>query len=299
MKEKTMHPLVESLVKSGPVVTDGSWGTQMQARGLTSGVCPDSWNLSHPQHVKEVARQYVDAGSQIILTNTFGASRISLDKYKLGDKAADINIAGVQISKEAAGDRAYVFASMGPCGKMLITKETTEEELREVFEEQANAQARAGADGIIVETMIDIVEARIAAFAAKQTRLPVIVSMVFDSGEDKDRTMMGNTPEEFINEITACGVDGVGANCGQGIDAFLPICTRMRQATDLPVWIKPNAGLPEFIDDKTVFRTTAQEFVQYIPDLIRAGTNFIGGCCGTDQIFVQAIRDTITHGKDD
>lgn len=290
-----MHPLIESLVKNGPVVTDGSWGTQMQARGLTSGVCPDSWNLSHPEYVAEVAQQYVDAGSQIILTNTFGGSRLALDKYKLGDKAVDINVAGVQISKEAAGDRAYVFASIGPSGKMLITKETTEEELRDVFEEQANAQARAGADGIIVETMIDIVEARIAANAAKQTGLPVIVSMVFDSGEDKDRTMMGNTPEEFIDEITACGVDGVGANCGQGIEGFLPICTRMRQSTDLPLWIKPNAGLPEFIDDQTIFRTTAQEFVQYIPDLIQAGANFIGGCCGTDQTFVQAIHDTIAH----
>ena len=295
MKEKTMHPLIESLIKRGPVVTDGSWGTQMQARGLKSGMCPDSWNLDHPQQVKEVAQQYVDAGSQIILTNTFGGNRIALDKYNLGDKTTDINIAGVRISKEAAGDRAYVFASIGPSGKLLITKETTEEELRDAFEEQANAQARAGADGIIVETMIDIVEARIAALAAKQTGLPVIVSMVFDSGEDKDRTMMGNTPEECINEITACGVDGVGANCGQGIDAFLPICTRMRQTTDLPVWIKPNAGLPEFIDNKTVFRTTAQEFVHYIPDLIRAGTNFIGGCCGTDHTFVQAIRETISH----
>jgi len=216
-----MHPLIESLIKRGPVVTDGSWGTQMQARGLKSGMCPDSWNLDHPQQVKEVAQQYVDAGSQIILTNTFGGNRIALDKYNLGDKTTDINIAGVRISKEAAGDRAYVFASIGPSGKLLITKETTEEELRDAFEEQANAQARAGADGIIVETMIDIVEARIAALAAKQTGLPVIVSMVFDSGEDKDRTMMGNTPEECINEITACGVDGVGANCGQGIDAFL------------------------------------------------------------------------------
>ena len=289
-----MHPLIESLIKTGPVVTDGSWGTQMQTRGLKPGECPDSWNLSHPEQVIEVAQQYVDAGSQIILTNTFGGSRLALERYKLGHKAVEINMAGVRISKKAAGERAYVFASIGPSGKMLVTRDTTEEELQNAFEEQANAQVSAGAEGIIVETMIDIAEARIAANAAKQTGLPVIVSMVFDSGEDKDRTMMGNTPEEFIDEITACGVDGVGANCGQGIDAFLPICTRMRRATGLPIWIKPNAGLPEFIDDKTIFRTTAQEFVQYIPDLIRAGTNFIGGCCGTDQTFVQAICDTIT-----
>jgi 5-methyltetrahydrofolate--homocysteine methyltransferase len=288
-----MHPLIESLVQSGPVVTDGSWGTQMYKRGLKRGQSPDSWNLSHPEKVLEVARQYVDAGSQIILTNTFGASRLSLSNYKLGDQAAEINAAGVRISKQAASDLAWVFASIGPTGRMLVTGETTEEELQAVFEEQANAQARAGADGIIIETMIDIDEARIAAAAAKQTGLPVIVSMVYDSGEDKDRTMMGNSPEEVVAAISQIGVDGIGANCGQGIEAFLPICKRIRQATDLPVWMKPNAGLPEVVDDDVVFRTTAAEFVKHVPGLIQAGANFIGGCCGTDQEFVKAIRQVV------
>jgi methionine synthase I (cobalamin-dependent) len=290
-----MHPLIESLIKTGPVVTDGSWGTQMQQRGLKRGECPDSWNLTHPEHVRAVAQQYVDAGSRIILTNTFGGSRLALEKYKLGDKVGDINAAGVQISKQAAGRHAYVFASVGPSGKMLVTRETSEDELQKAFEEQTQAQARAGADGIVVETMIDLSEARIAALASKQTGLPIIVSMVFDSGEAKDHTMMGNTPEEFLEEMTKIGVDGIGANCGQGIQTFLPICKRMRQATDLPIWMKPNAGLPELVDDTTVFRTTAQEFARYIPDLIRAGANFIGGCCGTDQSFVRAICKTIAQ----
>jgi 5-methyltetrahydrofolate--homocysteine methyltransferase len=290
-----MHPSIAALIQNGPVVTDGSWGTQMHKRGLKRGQCPDSWNLSHPEQVEDVARQYVDAGSQIILTNTFGASRLSLSNYKLGDKVVEINSAGVRISKQAAGDRVRVFASIGPTGRMLVTGETTEEELRKVFEEQADAQAQAGADGIIIETMIDIDEARIAAQAAKRTGLPVIVSMVFDSGEDKDRTMMGNSPEEFAAEIQKIGVDGLGANCGQGIEAFLPICSRLRQATDLPLWMKPNAGLPEVVDDCVVFRTTPAEFVKYVPDLIRAGANFIGGCCGTDQNFVKAIRQAVAE----
>ena len=290
-----MHPLIESLIKSGPVVTDGSWGTQMQQRGLARGQCPDSWNLTHPERVLEVAQQYVDAGSRIILTNTFGASRLALNKFKLGDKVVDINMAGVEISKKAAGERTSVFASIGPTGLMLVTRETTEAELQDVFEEQAAAQARAGADGIIVETMIDVTEARIAATAAKQTDLPVIVSMVYDSGEDKDRTMMGNSPEDVLEELAGTGIDGIGANCGQGIDAFLPICARLRQATDLPIWMKPNAGLPEIIDDQAVFRTTAREFVKYIPELIHAGAGFIGGCCGTDQAFVKAIRETVDN----
>jgi methionine synthase I (cobalamin-dependent) len=290
-----MHPLIDSLVKTGTVVTDGSWGTQMQKRGLKRGECPDSWNLSHPEHVLEVAQQYVDAGSQIILTNTFGGSRISLQRYKLDDRVVDINSAGVEISKKAAGDRARVFASIGPSGKMLVTGEASEDELQDTFQEQASAQANAGADGIIVETMIDIVEARIAATAARQTGLPVIVSMVYDSGENQDCTMMGNTPEEVVEEISETGVDGIGANCGQGIETFLPICRRMRQVTDLPIWIKPNAGLPEIVDDKAIFQTTPQEFVRYIPDLIRAGASFIGGCCGTDQKFVKAIRETVAE----
>jgi len=290
-----MHPLIKSLIKSGPVVTDGSWGTQMQKRGLKRGECPDSWNLSHPERVLEVAQQYVDAGSQIILTNTFGGSRLALKKFKLDEKTVEINMTGVEISKKAADDRAYVFASIGPTGMMLVTRETTEEELQNVFEEQADAQARAGADGIIVETMIDVVEAKIAATAAKQTGLPVIVSMVYDSGENKDRTMMGDFPEQVLEELMSIGIDGIGANCGQGIEAFLPICSRLRQATDLPIWMKPNAGLPEIVDDKTVFRTTAREFVQYIPELIQAGAGFIGGCCGTDEEFVRTIRETIDN----
>lgn len=288
-----MHPLIESLIKGGPIVTDGSWGTQMQKRGLKRGQNPDSWNLSHADQVREVAEQYVNAGSQIILTNTFGASRLALANFQLAEQTAEINMAGVRISKEAAADRAHVFASIGPTGRMLITGETNEDELLDVFAEQARAQAEAGADGIIIETMIDIQEARIAATAAKQTGLPVIVSMVYDSGENKDCTMMGNTPEEVVAEITKIGVDGIGANCGQGIEAFLPICRRLRQATDLPLWIKPNAGLPEAVDDGVVFRTTAAEFVQHVPGLLQAGANFIGGCCGTNQDFVAAIRQAV------
>ncbi len=288
-----MHSLIESLIGKGPVVTDGSWGTQMQKRGLKRGQCPDSWNLSHADQVRAVAEQYVDAGSQVILTNTFGASRLSLANFQLAEKAAEINLAGVQISKEVAADRACVFASIGPTGKMLVTGETSQDELRMVFEEQAIAQAQAGADGILVETMIDVAEAKIAALAAKQTGLPVIVSMVYDSGENKDCTMMGNSPEDVVAEIINVGVDGIGANCGQGIEAFLPICRRLRQATAMPIWIKPNAGLPEIIDDNVVFRTTAVEFVQYVPDLIQAGANFIGGCCGTDETFVKAIRQAV------
>ena len=186
-----MHAFIANLIKDGPVLIDGAWGTQIMKRGLQPRECPDSWNLSHPEKVEEVAREYVDAGSRVILTNTFGANRYALGKFGLADGVAEINIKGVDISRRAAGTKAYVFASMGPTGKLLATREVTEDDLRQAFEEQAQAMAKAAPDAIVVETMMDLIEARIAATAAKETGLPVVACLVFDSGKLKDRTMMG------------------------------------------------------------------------------------------------------------
>ncbi len=290
-----MNQLIEKLISSGTVITDGSWGTQMQRRGLARGECPDSWNLNHPDRVEEVASLYVSSGSKIILTNTFGANRFVLGKLGLAEKASEINKKGVEISKRAAKDRAFVFASMGPSGKMLAMKDVTEAELREAFEEQASAIAGAGADGIVVETMMDLEEAKIASLAAKATGLPVVASMVFDAGKNKDRTMMGVTPEQAVEALSAIGVDAIGANCGQGIEGFIPICARMSAVTRLPLWMKPNAGIPEVIDGEIVYKTTAEEFGRFIPDLIWAGASFIGGCCGTDEGYVRAIIKSVSR----
>ena len=240
-----------------------------------------------------MAREYVDAGSRVILTNTFGSNRYVLGKFGLADKVAEINIRGVEISRKAAGARARVFASMGPSGKMLLTRDVTEDDLREAFEEQARAIAEAAPDAIVVETMMDLAEARIAAAAAKQTGLPVLACLVFDAGKGRDRTMMGNTPEQAVEVLSSAGVDGLGANCGQGIEGFIPICSRMRSVTALPLWMKPNAGLPERVDGQTVYRTTAAEFVRFVPALVQAGANFVGGCCGTEQTFIREIGKTL------
>jgi methionine synthase I (cobalamin-dependent) len=241
-REKFMHAFIAELIKDGPVLTDGSWGTQIMKRGLQPRESPDSWNLTHPEKVEEVAKEYVDAGSRVILTNTFGANRFVLGKFGLADKVTEVNIKGVEISKKAAGTKAYVFASMGPSGKLLLTKDVSEDDLRQAFEEQAKAIAMAGADAIVVETMMDLAEARIAATAAKQTGLPVIACLVFDAGKTKDRTMMGNTPEKVVEVLSHIGLDGFGANCGQGIIGFIAICQRLRAATDRPIWMKPNAS---------------------------------------------------------
>jgi 5-methyltetrahydrofolate--homocysteine methyltransferase len=290
-----MNAFIADLVKEGPVLTDGSWGTQIIKRGLKPRESPDSWNLTHPDKVEEVARAYVDSGSRIILTNTFGANRFVLDNFDLAGQVSEINIRGVEISRKAAGSSAYVFASMGPSGKLLAGGNVTEDELAEIFEEQASAIAQAVPDAIVVETMMDLAEARIATEAAVQTGIPVIACLVFDSGKLKDHTMMGNTPEQAVEVLSAVGVDGIGANCGQGIEGFIPICKRMRTATDLPIWMKANAGLPERVNGEVVYRTTADEFASSVPELVRSGANFIGGCCGTDENFIRAIGNVLNN----
>jgi methionine synthase I (cobalamin-dependent) len=285
-----MHPFFGALLAGGPVVTDGAWGTELQARGLASGEIPDAWNLSHPERVTEVARAYVAAGSQVILTNTFGANRVRLGGHALESQVAEINRRGVALSRKAAEGNARVFASLGPTGKLLMTGELTAEEMRAAFAEQTRALAAAQPDALVLETMSDLAEAKLALAAAKETGLPVVVCLVFDSGRDHDRTMMGATPEQAARELAAAGADAIGANCGVGIAAYVPVCRRLRAATDLPIWIKPNAGLPLVVADKLVYQATPESFAEQVPALVTAGASFIGGCCGSNPDFIQAVR---------
>jgi methionine synthase I (cobalamin-dependent) len=292
-----MHPLIQDLISRGPVITDGACGTELQARGLGMGEFPDTWNLTHPERVGEVAQAYVAAGSQIILTNTFGSNRIRLGEQAAADRLAEINARGVEISLKAAAGRARVFGSIGPTGKLLLNGDITEDELRAAFAEQARLLAQAHAEGLVLETMSDLEEAKLAVSAARETGLPVVASMVFDSGKEKDRTMMGNTPEQVTRALTEAGADVIGANCGQGIAGFVAICQRLRAATDRPIWIKPNAGLPTMVDGRAKYSTTPEEFASYLPALLKAGANFIGGCCGTRPDFIAAIRRALRSSK--
>jgi methionine synthase I (cobalamin-dependent) len=282
--------VIRDLVAAGPVLTDGAWGTEMQARGLSVGEFGDLWNLSHPERVEEVARAYVEAGSQVILTNTFRANRIALGSRSEQERVGDVNRAGVEISQRAAAGRARVFASIGPSGKILMMGDINESELRAAFAEQATALAEAGADAIVIETMADLAEARIAVEAATATGLPVVACMVFDSGKNKDRTMMGVTPAEAASELARVGADAIGANCGVGPEDFVRICEGLISATDLPIWLKPNAGLPELVDGEAVYRTTPEAFAESVKKLIAAGASFVGGCCGTNPKFIETLR---------
>jgi len=283
--------MVTNWFTSGTFILDGAWGTQLQLSGLAIGEHPDLWNLSHPDKVQNIAAAYVQAGSDIILTNTFGANRFLLAKHGAEDKITELNRAGVRISKEAARKQnRRVFASIGPTGVMLMSGTVTPEELYAAFLEQVQAIAAEMPDGIVIETMCDPAEAVLAVKAAKTTGLPVAASMVFDTGKNKDRTMMGTTPEQAVEQLTVAGADIVGANCGQGIDGFIPICRRMRAVTTLPLWMKANAGLPEIVDGKTIYHQTPEKFAESAKELLTAGANFIGGCCGTTPDYIRVLR---------
>jgi methionine synthase I (cobalamin-dependent) len=240
-----------------------------------------------------VPQAYREAGSQVVLTNTFQASSVALGGHGASHQATAINRAGVEISRRAVGSDAKVFASMGPSGKMLFMGEIGEDELSAAFAEQARALADAGADAIVIETMSDLAEAKLALAAAKTTGLPVVACAVFDTGKDKDRTMTGATPEQVAEALTAAGANAVGANCGQGPATYVEICRRMRGVTDLPLWIKPNAGLPQMDGDRVVYGTTPGEFADNALRLIDVGAGFVGGCCGTSPDFIRALKERI------
>jgi len=282
-----MNPLLEWL-HQGPLITDGAWGTEMQRRGLEPGMCPDYWNVDHADLVEEVARQYVEAGSEIILTNTFRANPISLEGAS-ADQVRRINIAGVEISRRASSGRTKVVASIGPTGKMLMTGEIDEAGLESAFTIQSAALAEAKPDALLLETFSDLEEASIALRACLKTRLPVLVSFAYDSGKNKDRTMMGVTPEKAAQRMEAEGASAIGANCGAGPDSFAALGVRYRDACDLPIWLKPNAGLPVVEGGKVSYSMEAGSFAEHLTELLDAGACFVGGCCGTKPDFIRAL----------
>jgi 5-methyltetrahydrofolate--homocysteine methyltransferase len=279
------------LEKEKILIADGGWGTELQKRGLPPGEVPEAWNLSRPEDVLAVARSYVEAGADIILTNTFGGSPLKLAKVDLGDKLVEINRRGAEISKQAAGDRALVFASIGPSGEIMAPLGTiTEADMVKGFAEQAQALAEGGADGIVVETMMDLAEAKAAVRATKEsTSLPVAVTLTFNKGPKGYATMMGIRPEQAAAELESAGTDIVGANCGAGIDIMIELMRLMRSATSLPIWCKPNAGLPELIDGKTVYRETPEMMASKLNALVQAGASIVGGCCGTTPAHIRAF----------
>jgi 5-methyltetrahydrofolate--homocysteine methyltransferase len=264
------------------MVCDGGWSTQLVKRGFPADAMAESANLTHPDLVKQLATEYADAGAEIIITNTFSANRFSLARHERLDELEAINREGAAAAKEAVGDRAVIVGSIGPSGKMLAVKEVTEEELAESATQQAQALAAGGVDAIVLETFSETAEILCVLKAVKAAcELPVIASMSFDAGPQRTRTMMGARAEECAAALDDAGADVIGCNCGVGIEQVLPAVVALRGGTQKPLWVKPNAGMPELEDNKPVWKQTPEEFAKFVPQLIEAGANIVGGCCGS------------------
>jgi 5-methyltetrahydrofolate--homocysteine methyltransferase len=276
--------ILDELKLGKVLLSDGAWGTFLQAKGLKAGDCPELWNITHRTEVLDVARSYFLTGCDIIETNSFGGSRIKLDQYGLGERVSELNLAAAAISREVAGSGKHVAGSVGPTGKMLIMGDVTENQLYDSFCEQSIALEKGGADIIIVETMSAIDEAALAVKAAREhTNCTVIITMTFSGAANgESRTMMGVSPAEMVVAMKEAGAHIVGSNCGNGIADMIGIVREIRAADEqIPVMIQANAGIPEFIDGSTVFRETPQIMASFVAELVKAGANIIGGCCGT------------------
>lgn len=290
-----MGKILDQIKKGRILVSDGAWGTFLQQKGLQVGKCPEEWNIKHPEKVLEIAQSYIDAGADMIETNSFGGTRFKLEKYGLADKVFEINKAAAEISRKAAGKK-FVLGSVGPTGKILMMGDVTEEELYEAFTEQVKGLQAGGADAIMIETMTDLEEARLAIRAAKEnTGLEVFCTMTFEKTVDGEfRSMMGVSPTDMVNTIIEAGAELIGANCGNGIADMIGIVEEIRKCNkDIPVLVHANAGMPVYQDGETVFPETPEEMALLVPKIIAAGANIIGGCCGTTPTHISRVRKAI------
>lgn len=278
------------------LVSDGAWGTFLQQNGLVPGECPEKWNLDHPEVVKSIAAAYIDAGAQMIESNSFGASRFKLHHYGLDAMAVEINRAAASLSREAAGASAHVIASIGPTGKLLLMEDVTEAELYDAFAEQACALEAGGADACCIETFAAIDEAVCAVRAVKEnTGLEIICTFTFERTVQGDyRTMMGTTPADIAAPLIEAGADIIGTNCGNGSERMIPIVAELRAAAPgVPILVHANAGMPVNRNGRDIFPESPEEMAAHVPALVMAGANIIGGCCGTTPAHITAIRNAI------
>jgi len=292
-----------NVLKTGKIlVSDGAWGTFLHKKGLKIGDNPERWCITRFDEVKDIAQSYVDAGADMVKTNSFGGTSLMLEKFGLAGQAAEVNETAARASREAAdtakGRYIWVIASAGPTGKMLVTEEVTEQEIYAAFKEQAAALEKGGADAICIETMSDIEEAVIAIKAAKEnTKLEIICTFTFEKTVRGDyRTMMGVSPSDAAKACIDAGANIIGTNCGNGIERMIDIVKEMKAAVpESFILVHANAGLPVNIDGKVVFPETPQDMVKFVPALIDAGANIIGGCCGTTPDHIRAIKKTVSE----
>lgn len=291
--------LLETL-KLRPLLGDGAMGTQLMLAGLEQGSCGEAWNLTHPDRVLAIQRRYAEAGSDCIITNTFGGSRIMLNRHGCADDVVEVNRAAVQITREAFGGRqGFVLGDVGPFGGLMEPYgDFTESQVRDAFNEQTRALVEAGADAIIIETQTSLEELALAIRAAKEAGAPCVIgSMAYDVTLDGStfRTMMGIDPEQAAQVMEELGADVVALNCGTGMDMnrAREAVERYRAVTSLPVMAQPNAGLPKLVQMKVVYDELPADMVQGISPLLAAGANIIGACCGSTPDHIRAFRSAM------
>jgi 5-methyltetrahydrofolate--homocysteine methyltransferase len=288
-----MSKLKDRLLLPGILVSDGATGTMLQEAGLPVGAPSELWVLENQDGVRDLHRGYVQAGSDVILTDTFGGTRIKLDSNHLGDKVVEINMTAARLAREIAGDKVLVFGDIGPTGKILEPLgPLAYSEAVDAFAEQADALAKGGVDAILVETMSDLNEAKAAIEGVRKvTDLPLAVSMSFDT---RGRTMMGVKPGNAAKEFMALGVDIFGANCGRTLEETLTAVREMRQLFPQAVlWAKPNAGLPHMDGSDTVYDVSPEVMAEYALKFAEEGVKFFGGCCGSNPAHIQAIAQVL------
>ena len=292
-----MKKLLQEAIRERPMLGDGAMGTQLMIAGLEQGNCGEAWNLTHPERVLAIQRRYAQAGSECIITNTFGGSRIMLNRHSQTDHVVEINKAGVEIARQAfSGKEGYVLGDIGPFGGLLQPfGDFTESQVRTAFEEQAAALVDGGADAIIIETQTSLEELLIGIQAAQAAGAKCIIgSLAYDVTLDGStfRTMMGIEPERAAEFMEEHGAHVVALNCGTGMEMqrAREAVLRYKSVTDLPVMVQPNAGKPQLINMKVVYDETPEQMVKGLLPLLKTGANIVGSCCGSTPDHIRAFR---------
>jgi 5-methyltetrahydrofolate--homocysteine methyltransferase len=282
------------------LLSDGAMGTQLQAEGLGPGEAPEAWNLTRPEILEKIAAAYIQAGSDLVHTNSFGASPLKLAAHGLAEQCELINQTAASAAVRAVAGRGLVSGSIGPCGQLLAPYgEADPAEVRDGFGIQARALVAGGVDVLTVETMTDLTEAVLAVQAAREAigEGTVMVSMTFDPTPRGWFTIMGNDIPTVARELADAGADVIGSNCGQGTEGMLLVAGEFAKTTDLPLLVQANAGLPILKAGKVHYPESPAEMAAVIPDLLAAGVRIVGGCCGTTPAHIAALREALGHSN--